>query len=295
MLPCALLIAPPGHGGEAEEALRALGTPAEPPIAPDQLDARLARQGIVDLVAVEAAALDEAALDALLPQLRDLAGRVATRVVVSLDPGQIDSVAGALLGTPASLLCDPTMAERIAAFATKRPVLSVAHDREIQTTPGEIARLSAEVERIARALASLSGRADAAPGSERPSAFTPPPAAGAADIDVTTVRSVIRSRRLRDQFFERDLLGEPGWDILLDLFAAELEQLRVSVSSLCIAAAVPPTTALRWITGMTEAGLLERQADAADRRRAFIRLTTTASTGMRNYFAALRRQGLTAG
>ncbi|MGJ3628472.1 hypothetical protein AB5I41_18845 [Sphingomonas sp. MMS24-JH45] len=38
--------------------------------------------------------------------------------------------------------------------------------------------------------------------------------------------------------------------MLLDLFAAELERARVSVSSLCIAAAVAPTTALRWIGRM---------------------------------------------
>lgn len=295
MMPCALLIAPPGHGGEAEEALRALGTLAEPAIAPEQFADRLAQQSLVDLIAVEAATMNEDSLDTLLPLLRDLAGRFTARVVVTLDAGQIDHVAGALLGMPVSLLCQPTMPERVAALAIKRPVSPNAHDREIQTTPGEIARLSAEVERIARALASLSGQADAASDVERPSTFAPPPAPGSADVDVATVRAAIRVRRLREQFFERDLLGEPGWDILLDLFAAELEELRVSVSSLCIAAAVPPTTALRWITGMTEAGLLQRQADAADRRRAFIRLTTTASTGMRNYFAAVRRQGLSAG
>jgi hypothetical protein len=36
---------------------------------------------------------------------------------------------------------------------------------------------------------------------------------------------------------------------------------------------VPPTTALRWIGQMTEAGLLERVEDETDRRRAFIALT----------------------
>jgi hypothetical protein len=41
-----------------------------------------------------------------------------------------------------------------------------------------------------------------------------------------------------------DLFADPGWDILLDLYAARQEGKQVSVSSLCIAAAVPPTTAL---------------------------------------------------
>ena len=58
--------------------------------------------------------------------------------------------------------------------------------------------------------------------------------------------------------------------MLLDLYAAELEGAQVSVSSLCIAAAVAPTTALRWIGRMTEAGLFVRQPDPFDRRRAFL-------------------------
>ncbi|TKW75474.1 MAG: winged helix DNA-binding protein [Staphylococcus hominis] len=294
-MPCALLIAPPGHAGEAQRALEALGTIARPPIAPGELADQLADHVIVDVLAVEAAALDEATLDALLPDLRTLAAARRTRVVVALGPDQIDHVAGALVGTPAALLCNPTLPERVAELALRAPAPGDVGDREGQRTPGEIARLSAEVERIARTLARLTELKDSAPrGAEHKPAFDAP-APGAADIDVAAVRAAIRARRLREQFFERDLLGEPGWDILLDLFAAELEQLRVSVSSLCIAAAVPPTTALRWITGMTEAGLLERQADAADRRRAFIRLTAGASTAMRNYFAALKRQGLASG
>ena len=295
-MPCALLVAPAGHGAETEEALRALGTPAEPSIAPELLNDQLARQALVDILAVDATSLDDRTLDMLLPQLREVSARGSTRVVVAFGEDQIDRIGGALIGTSATLLCDPTMAERVAALAIRPKVYSRAHDREGERTPAEIVRLSAEVERIARALARLTGVDEPnQQGTDQKPAFAPPPAPGAEEIDVGTVRAAIRARRLREQFFERDLLGEPGWDILLDLFAAELEQLRVSVSSLCIAAAVPPTTALRWITGMTEAGLLERQADAADRRRAFVRLTATASTGMRNYFAALRRLGLAAG
>lgn len=69
--------------------------------------------------------------------------------------------------------------------------------------------------------------------------------------------------------------------MLLDLYAAHLEGTQVSVSSLCIAAAVAPTTALRWIGKMTEAGLFTRQPDPVDRRRAFMVLTERALEGMR--------------
>ena len=63
----------------------------------------------------------------------------------------------------------------------------------------------------------------------------------------------------------------------------------VSVSSLCIAASVPSTTALRWIGQMTETGLLERASDPGDRRRAFTQLSNEARSAMAGYFEALGR------
>jgi hypothetical protein len=54
--------------------------------------------------------------------------------------------------------------------------------------------------------------------------------------------------RLRSQHFVPALFADPAWDILLDLAAARIDGRMVAVSSLCIAAAVPATTALRWIT-----------------------------------------------
>jgi len=61
------------------------------------------------------------------------------------------------------------------------------------------------------------------------------------------VRAVIRARRARAQFFEATLFADPAWDMLLELFASELGTERMSVTALCAGAAVPPTTALRWI------------------------------------------------
>ena len=102
-----------------------------------------------------------------------------------------------------------------------------------------------------------------------------------------TVHRLIHQRRLRDRFFDSDLFADPAWDILLDLTAARAEHMRVSVTSLCIASGVPPTTALRWIGQMVEAGLLERVEDETDRRRAFIQLSDKAADVMARYFAEL--------
>ncbi len=98
-------------------------------------------------------------------------------------------------------------------------------------------------------------------------------------------------RRLRDRYFPSDLFADPAWDILLDLTASRLEKKPVSVSSLCIAAAVPPTTALRWVRMMTDQGLLERRADPADARRMFVDLSDAAYANVCGWFALVEQRG----
>jgi len=97
-------------------------------------------------------------------------------------------------------------------------------------------------------------------------------------------REKIRERRWREQFFAADLFADPAWDMLLDLYAAFYERRQVSVSSLCIAAAVPATTALRWIKTMADEGLFERSIDPDDARRIFIGISEKTRIAMDGYF-----------
>lgn len=101
------------------------------------------------------------------------------------------------------------------------------------------------------------------------------------------VRRIIHQRQLRTRFFPGDMFADPAWDMLLDLTAATAEGTRVSVTSLCIASGVPPTTALRWIAQMTEAGLVQRLEDHTDKRRAFIGLSDASISSMARYFHAI--------
>ena len=82
-----------------------------------------------------------------------------------------------------------------------------------------------------------------------------------------------RDRRRRDQIFGDGLFGEPSWDIMLDLYRAYERDERVSVTSACIAAACPSTTALRHLARLECAGLIERYPDTTDTRRVFVRLS----------------------
>lgn len=99
-------------------------------------------------------------------------------------------------------------------------------------------------------------------------------------------RSAYRQRRRRQELFsDPTLFGEPAWDIMLDLFIAAKERKRLPVTSACIGAAVPATTALRWLTVLEDKGLIVRENDTADARRVFVRLSSDGYEKMVAYFA----------
>jgi DNA-binding MarR family transcriptional regulator len=98
------------------------------------------------------------------------------------------------------------------------------------------------------------------------------------------IRNLLKMRRNRGRFFRTDLFADPAWDILLELYAAALGQYRVSVTSVCAGAAVPSTTALRWIKHLEDEGLINRRADPTDGRRQFLELSATGIEGMSAYF-----------
>lgn len=104
------------------------------------------------------------------------------------------------------------------------------------------------------------------------------------------VMAEYRNRRDRAHFLDSELFGEPAWDILLDLFTARLLGRRLSVSAVCIGSYVPPTTALRWITVLVDAGLAERELDESDKRRQWISLSKPGERAMRSYFVHLAQR-----
>ena len=295
--PGALLIAPP-DATAAAEAIALAGARIQQHNSWADAAAAVARPLQFDLLVLEATGVAADVLDETLPLLDHQAQRHGARIVVALDVAQIDTVSTHLFGRHVQLLCQPSTRERVAA-------LTLAGAMRLDAAVGEIGgdaeaarlrRLNEEVARIAETLARLT-REDGLPERPGPSVgdrrngYGAPPAGDV--VGPHDLRQAIRARRLRGQFFDPTLLEDPAWDMLLDLYAAELERAQVSVSSLCIAASVAPTTALRWIAKMTDAGLLERHPDPFDRRRAFMALSGNARDGMRGYFAATRRAGLT--
>lgn len=98
---------------------------------------------------------------------------------------------------------------------------------------------------------------------------------------------VMRSRERRSALLADDLLFDPAWAMLLDLFCATLHGKRLSVSAVLIGSGVPDTTALRYLRVLEERGYVVRVADETDKRRSFVKISPPTFEGMAKYFAAL--------
>jgi hypothetical protein len=133
------------------------------------------------------------------------------------------------------------------------------------------------------------GNSDRAPAAAEPgSQVAPHPTlSGEQATWVATARRMYHARRRRDELFGgAHLFGEPAWDILLDLFIAASEGKRISITSACIGAAAPPTTALRWLNLLEREGLIEREGDSKDMRRSYVRLSRLGVSRMTEFFSA---------
>lgn len=264
----------------------------------------------------------EAGLDLLLTRLDAMASLQGARFVVVTSLAGLDRVHALVSAPQAVILCEPDHIDVITTLAAVSG-LSVErnhlHDIGREAGDQRLDRLSEELVRLNRMIETLvegrsaghisalawggdkegnpgmgEGSRHASDGDSHLAVHTPGrdfktfpsemSPSSVLKITASQVRAVLRIRRLREQIFPPDMFADPAWDILLDLMAARLEKTRVSVSSLCIAAAVPPTTALRWIRHLTDNGLLERQADPDDGRRIFITLSEKGAASVLRWF-----------
>ena len=107
---------------------------------------------------------------------------------------------------------------------------------------------------------------------------------GRADPDMLAfTRRMINERYRRFQYFDGHLFSDPAWDIMLELFVAEIEVREVPVTNLCFTSNVPDTTVLRWIKTLCHEELVVRHKDKIDKRRVLVQLTRPASEAMRRY------------
>jgi hypothetical protein len=252
--------------------------------APQRLD----RQASVSAIWIEREVDGGASMDRLLDQVNRDAAAARYPAIIAAPSEILDVIDARITHGAVALVVDGDEAERSAALAVaiseaRRPeqLSDVASDR----SAARLRQLSDEVSRIASSLARLS----TSPAGVARQTEMPPAAGDVPDVTAETVRTVIQARRLHSRYFDEGLFADPAWDMLLDLLQAEISQLRVPVSSLCIAASVPATTALRWLKMLTQQGIFLRRADPHDGRRVFVELAPSASHSLRRYFADVGR------
>ena len=247
-----------------------------------------------DIVAVDAPVLSAAEMAALV-RLDERVARAGAQLIVLTSEAALEDVFGCRERSHPQIVIGGRQSEGLIALGAALARLPGRRVREMDEEDRlaflklteQLGRLSDRLDRFESGAARLESPALGFRGESGDARRRTRPALP----DARLVHRIMHQRRLREKFLGADLFADPAWDILLDLTAARVEHRRVSVTSLCIAAGVPPTTALRWIGQMIDSGLLVREQDDQDRRRAFIDLSEEGAAAMARYFAALEGEG----
>lgn len=102
---------------------------------------------------------------------------------------------------------------------------------------------------------------------------------------------VVRRKDRRALLGSRGILGDPAWDILIELYISDIAGAQLYASVVGAEAGIPQSTALRWIAVLEKDGLVRRRDDVFDRRRQWVGLTPSARKILDRYFSrALARE-----
>ena len=109
------------------------------------------------------------------------------------------------------------------------------------------------------------------------------PAGGLVAISPALLARARQARQLRSTmsaFLPRDLLVDPAWDMMIDLFIAVATGERLYVKDLILMSGESVASAMRRIDRLQEAALLARHPDPTDHRRVHVGLTARGQSAM---------------
>lgn len=121
--------------------------------------------------------------------------------------------------------------------------------------------------------------------SERPDLTSELTEEGRHDFVLGLAAALREARRLRAEIFPRVPLGNPNWDVMLDLFIQEMNGFRTSLDHLALTGDLPAPVVYESVHELVRLGLLDRTPDRFDNRVMWLSLTVTGRQGMFDLFA----------
>lgn len=97
---------------------------------------------------------------------------------------------------------------------------------------------------------------------------------------------LVRRRRRKDEF-DPGMFGEPGWDMLLDLYVRETSGSSSSVEQLEAGSGATSSTAARWFQYLESDGLVTRHRQPANGGTVFVELTDRGRQALDRYLTAI--------
>lgn len=95
--------------------------------------------------------------------------------------------------------------------------------------------------------------------------------------------------RRRNQIFAHAALGNPAWDVLLELYVQEARGYRVSLDHLALSGELRAETVYASAEVLIEAGMVERTPDRFDARVAWLSLSPSGKRGISEFLRETSR------
>jgi len=105
-------------------------------------------------------------------------------------------------------------------------------------------------------------------------------------------QDVIAMRRNRLRYLPRRLFGEPGWDMLLTLYAEMPAKSWLSLEELSASVDLPPRTANRWLEALKAQAIVEESFSGKPDEATCFRLTAKGTAALTEYLTELSEQPL---
>lgn len=146
--------------------------------------------------------------------------------------------------------------------------------------PSDLRAIARHLEGVAAAIeAGSSGKPRSPRGADRP------PLRRSSLVELA--RRIYLCRELRWQIFNDHLLGEPAWDIMLDLYYHAGSGRRITTTEAQYAGHAPASTSLRYLDRLEEDNLIQRAGSSRDKRRRYVLLSDKGSRAMERYLTAI--------